>query len=397
MAKSESPAIPLQLSSRQKTGKSIVSNIATSMLMHNRLRFFMTVTGIAIAFFLAAAQIGLLVGWVNTNSAIINNTQVDIWVIAEQTATFDYGTPIPRHRVQQVASVPGIDWAEGMVIGWATWRHPQGKPINVEIVGLDKSMAGKPEQLIAGDAEIVKQPETVIVDELFQSVLGVMKTGDEAEIQGKRVILGGISQGVRTFTAAPFVFTSIKNAVNYTPYYQEDEISYVIARTEAGADVQDVKKRVQREVSNVEVLTTDEFAERSVKYWMLETGVGITVIITAVLGLLVGVVIMSQTLFAITQDHIANYATLLALGFHQNTLRLIVLAQSLTLGGLGIVVGSALFAVAAKASARSPIPLETTPSVSLGLVLFSLICCIGASWFSIRAIFKLDPVSVFHG
>lgn len=73
-------------------------------------------------------------------------------------------------------------------------------------------------------------------------------------------------------------------------------------------------------------------AERSVKYWMLETGVGITVIITAVLGLLVGVVIMSQTLFAITQDHIANYATLLALGFHQKTLRSIVLTQSLSLG-----------------------------------------------------------------
>ena len=375
----------------------IVSTTATKMLLHNRLRFIMTVAGIAIAFFLAAAQIGLLVGWINTNSAIINNTNVDIWVIAEQTTTFDYGTPIPRHRVQQVSSVSGINWAEGIVIGWATWKHPKGKPINVEIVGLDTSLAGKPLNLIAGDAEIMKQPETVIVDELFQSVLGVNNIGDEAEIQGKRVILGGVSQGVRTFTAAPFVFTSIKNAVSYTPYYQEDEISYVIAKVAPGSNIQEVQKQIKSEVSNVEVLTSSEFAERSVKYWMLETGVGITVIITAVLGLLVGVVIMSQTLFAITQDHIANYATLLALGFHQKTLRAIVLTQSLSLGGLGIIVGLILFIFACHASARTPIPLETTPMVSLGLIVFSLLCCIGASWFSIRAIFKLDPVSVFHG
>lgn len=377
--------------------QSVVLPVSTQMLFHNRLRFFMTVVGIAIAFFLAAAQIGLLVGWVNTNSAIIDNTKVDIWVMAQQTATFDYGTPIPRHRVQQVSSVSGVNWAEAMVIGWATWRHPQGKPINVEIIGLDKSLSGKPAQLIAGNPEIVKQPEIVIVDELFQTVLGVSKIGEEAEIQGKRVILGGISQGVRTFTAAPFVFTSIKNAVHYTPYYQEDEISYVIARIDRNQDIQQIKNRIKSEVPNVEVLTTEEFAERSVKYWMLETGVGITVIITAILGLLVGVVIMSQTLFAITQDHIGNYATLLALGFHHNTLRQIVLTQSLSLGGLGIIFGSILFLLACKASARSPIPLETTPSVSLGLIAFSLFCCIGASWFSIRAIFKLDPVMVFHG
>jgi putative ABC transport system permease protein len=161
--------------------------------------------------------------------------------------------------------------------------------------------------------------------------------------------------------------------------------------------VYEVRDKITEQVSNVEVLTTNEFAERSVKYWMLETGAGITVILTALLGLLVGVVIMSQTLFAITQDHITNYATLLAIGFHHNTLRKIILTQSLILWGMGIIFGSLLFIIACNASARTPIPLETTPIVSLVLIGFSLICCLFASWFSIRAIFKLDPVMVFHG
>ena len=375
----------------------VVLPVATKMLSHSRLRFFMTVAGIAIAFFLAAAQIGLLVGWINTNSAIINHAGVDIWVMAKQTRTFDYGTAIPRHRVQQVNSIPGVDWAEGLVIGWATWQHPDGKRINVEIVGLDSSLVGGPWELVSGHTASIEQPETVIIDELSYDVLGLRELGDQAEIEGHSVILGGVSRGVRTFTAAPFVFTSIENALNYTPYYKDEEISYVLAKVAPGQDPQTVKQRIAQEVDNVEVLTTQEFAERSVKYWMLETGVGITVIITAVLGLLVGAVIMSQTLFSITQDHIANYATLLALGFHQQTLRNIVLAQSLSLGGLGVLVGSVIFFVACNASARSPIPLETTPMVSLGLIGFSLLCCIGAAWFSIRAIFKLDPVSVFHG
>ncbi|MBS4049629.1 MAG: FtsX-like permease family protein [Methylomonas sp.] len=371
--------------------------VAVRMLFHNHLRFAMTVIGIAIAFFLAAAQIGLLVGWINTNSAIIRHAGVDIWVMAEETRAFDYGTAIPRHRVQQVSSVPGVVWAEGMLMGWATWQHPAGKRINVEIVGLDSSHAGGPWQLISGHIDNIEQPETVIIDELSYDVLGLRELGDEAEIEGNRVILGGVSRGVRTFTAAPFVFTSIENALKYSPYYKDEEIAFVLAKVEPGVDPGVIRDRIAREVANVEVLTTAEFAERSVKYWMLETGVGITVIITAALGLLVGAVIMSQTLFAITQDHLGNYATLLALGFHQKTLRRIVLTQSLSLGGLGIITGSILFILACNASARTPIPLETTPLVSTGLVVFSLLCCIAASWFSIRAIFKLDPVMVFHG
>lgn len=377
--------------------KSVIIPVATQMLFHNRLRFTMTVIGIAIAFFLAAAQIGLLVGWINTNSAIIKHAGADIWVMAKETRTLDYGTAIPRHRIQQVSSVQGVNWAEGMLVGWINWQHPQGKRITVEVIGLDTSNAGGPWQMVSGNIESVHLPETVVVDELSKDALGTQFVGDEAEMEGKRVVIGGFSRGVRTFTAAPFVFTSIDNALDYVPYYQDDEISYVLARIEPTADLTAVRDRIAREVSNVEVLTTDQFAERSVKYWMLETGVGITVIITALLGLLVGAVIMSQTLFSITQDHIANYATLLALGFHQKTLRQIVLAQSLSLGGLGVVVGSILFIAACNASARSPIPLETTPLVSLGLIGFSLLCCIAASWFSIRAIFKLDPVMVFHG
>lgn len=367
------------------------------MLFHNRLRFAMTVIGIAIAFFLAAAQIGLLVGWVNTNSAIIKHTNVDLWVMAKETRTLDYGTAIPRHRIQQVSSVEGVKWAEGMLVGWVNWQHPEGKRITVELIGLDRSNAGGPWGMRAGSVESIHLPETVVVDELSKEALGTLVLGGEAEMEGKRVIVGGVSHGVRTFTAAPFVFTSIENALDYIPYYRDDEISYVLTRIEPTVDLIAVRDRIAREVSNVEVLTTDEFAERSVKYWMLETGVGITVIVTALLGLLVGAVIMSQTLFSITQDHIANYATLLALGFHQKTLRHIVLTQSLCLGGLGVIVGSVLFMAACHASENTQIPLETTPSVSIGLIGFSLLCCIAASWISIRAIFKLDPVMVFHG
>ena len=102
-------------------------SIALRMLLHNKPRSALTVLGTAVAFFLSASQFGLLVGWCNTNSAIINNADVDVWVMAQQTPAFDYGTAIPRGRIQQVRSIAGVEWAEGLFMAWNIWQRSDGR------------------------------------------------------------------------------------------------------------------------------------------------------------------------------------------------------------------------------------------------------------------------------
>ena len=82
--------------------------ISFQMLVHNQARRIATVFAIAILFFLSAAQVGLLVGWCGTTSAIIRHADADIWVMAKQTPAFDYGTAIPRSRIYQVRTVCGV-------------------------------------------------------------------------------------------------------------------------------------------------------------------------------------------------------------------------------------------------------------------------------------------------
>ncbi|MBY0587900.1 FtsX-like permease family protein [bacterium] len=171
----------------------------------------------------------------------------------------------------------------------------------------------------------------------------------------------------------------------------------MIAKAKLGVDPEDLRDSLRSELSGVEVLTATEFAQRSAAYWMLETGIGVTVIITAVLGFSVGALVTSQTLFGITNDHLPNFATLRAVGFSQAKLVGIVLTQSLILGGLGTLVGSALFFAAAHASARTPIPLETTPLIFSCLVVTNLLVCVASSLLAIRTVLRIDPVAVFGG
>lgn len=370
--------------------------VATEMLMYSKPRCLSAATGIMVAFFLCAAQIGLLVGWCNTTSAIIRHADADVWVMAKETCAFDYGTAIPQNRVYQVRSVPGVAWAEGMLMTWVYWQLPDGRNTEVELIGLDEDLVGGPWEMSQGRVDVVHEPHTVIVDELYLDALGIERVGDEVEMVGSRATVRAISRGIRTFSAAPYVFTSLDRSRVYDKNYGSDEITYVLARCAAGATAEQVRDAIARDLPSIEALTRDEFALRTVKHWMLETGIGITVVITAVLGLVIGAVVISQTLYAITKDHLSDYAILRAIGFPTWKLLAVVLIQAVLLGLIGIVLGSALFVYAAHSTAKSPVPIETTAVIYLGIVALSLVSCLGASLVSMRSVLKIDPVVVFR-
>jgi putative ABC transport system permease protein len=366
------------------------------MLLHKKSRYLLTSAGVGVAFFLTAAQFGLLVGWCGACSAIVRNAGVDLWVMAPQTPAFDYGTAIPGHRIRQVRNVRGVAWAEGMFMGWNIWHRPDGRRVTVELVGLDDSFVGGPWHMKAGRVAALYQPDAVIVDELYLPALGVHQVGDDLQVFGRRAVVSGISRDIRTTTASPFVFTSLKSALRFDPRYRHDEITYVLVRCSPGQEPARVRDTIMAEVPHVEALTTWEFALRTMRYWLLETGLGFTVVVTAILGLVVAAVIISQTLFAITQDHLSNYATLLALGFGRCGLCTVVVFQSLVLGGGGILCGCGLYFQAAWLCVSTPIPLHTDARVLGALMGVCLLCCVFSSLASIRSLFRIDPVSVFR-
>jgi putative ABC transport system permease protein len=370
--------------------------VACKMMFDKKARFCFTLFGLSMLFVLSVAQVGLVIGWCNTITAIVRHAAVDIWVMNQGTIAFDYGTALPRHRVYQVRNVPGVAWTEGMYVGWSKWQRADGSRHNVQLVGLDRSSVGAPWDMTQGCVEDIYHPDRVIVDELYLKKLGVKQIGDEIEMYGHKATVCGFSRGVRTMTASPFVFTSMTTVRKYDLALKPDETTYVLVRCVPGTDPPEVAHRIATEVPGVEALTTEQMMARSEKYWVVGTGIGLILLSTAALGMVVSTIVTSQTLFNITQDHLANYATLLALGFKRSWLLGCVLTQALLLGGLAIVCGSLAVYGLSIASAHSHTPVETTPRVFAGLVAAALASCLLGSYLSVKAILRIDPVTVFR-
>ena len=125
--------------------------------------------------------------------------------------------------------------------------------------------------------------------------------------------VAAITSGIRSFTTTPYVFTSLAHADTYTGT-PPDKVSYLLVRVAPGADIGAVRQQLAARLSKVEVLTPQEFRTRSRQFWLFTTGAGAALFFGAVLGVIVGTVIVAQTLYSSTKDHLGEFATLRAIG-----------------------------------------------------------------------------------
>jgi putative ABC transport system permease protein len=372
--------------------------IAWRNLVHDRVRFAVTLVGIAFATILMGLQLGMLLNFMRTTSTLIDHAGADIWVAARGIRAEDLATPLQERRRYQALSVPGVAVAENYLINFGFWKRPDGLRETVIVIGIEPDATmGAPWTLPPDESahDLLSAPDAVVVDRLYASNLGVERVGDVFEINDRRVRVTGFTQGIRTFTQSPYVFTSLRNSrlIGNRPV---DDINYVLVRVASGFSPDAVVSALAARMPDVDVLRPDAFAKKSQNYWLYSTGAGITMISTSILALLVGVVIAAQTLYASTMDRLPEYATIRAMGGPRSYLYRIVVKQAAIGGLLGYACGIAivlLLAWLARNGSASPVVPFWLCAV-IGVV--TLAMCVVASLVSLGKVTAIDPVAVFR-
>jgi len=236
----------------------------------------------------------------------------------------------------------------------------------------------------------------VIIDELYRAKLGVTSLGQVVEIQGRRARVVGFTRGIRTFTTSPAVFTTFERARRYVGM-PDDRTLFLLVRLARGADAAAVRQAIQDRLTHVDVLTTGQFARQQAIYWMFETGAGVSVLIAALLGLVVGVVVVAQTIYASTMDHLREYGTLKAMGASNRYLYGVILRQAVISAAIGYTVGMGISLVVATVSQQTTTAILLPGWILAALFVLTLLMCSLASIVSINKVTRLDPAMIFKG
>ena len=396
-AETASVALPGQLAAARKRTMRLpmVPKLAYRNLFHDRLGLIVTVIGIVFSVVLVAVQFGLYLGSENRIAAMFDHAEADLWVVPLGTKSFDDPAMLSGRERHSVLSTPGVASVQELAVGFVNWRKPKGGSTAALLVGSDITQGTSlPWNVTEGSARALAAPSAVAIDSTYFQELGVGGLGDRAEVNNMEVTVQAVTKGIRSFTTLPYVFTTLATGRTLLGASAEQS-SYTLVKASPGTEVEALRTALAKRLPDAEILTHAEFRKRSLDYWLFETGAGAALIAGAVLGMIVGMVIVAQTLYASTKDHLNEFATLRALGASAGYINKVILIQAILSAVIGYVLGMTLSLLVIWAAEDSTLLIVMTPNLALMLLALTVGMCVLAALCAIFKVIRIDPAVVF--
>jgi putative ABC transport system permease protein len=371
-------------------------SLARKNLLHDRTRFLITVSGVAFAVTLVLVQVGLFMGLLDKATVTIRNAGADIWVTSRETPNVDFAHAFPETTVLRVRGVSGVARADNLIVAFMNIQLPTGAEEGCLVYALDEFAAWNlPWAVNEGAVADLGRGRYMLMDRSAVRRFGPFAVGDYREVLGRRFKIIGTTSEAASFTTAPIVFMDFDNAQELSQVLH-GKTSYILVRTAPGADTQAVAAGIRKVVPYNDVYTTDEWARRSRSYWVVSTGLGMNMGVTVFLGILVGIVVVAQTLYTSAVEHMKEFGTVKAIGGSNWDIYRILGAQALIAATLGFVVGGAISWALRPAMAALHLNVLVSPSFAAAVFVGTLLMCRGAALFSFRRVAGIDPALVFR-
>ena len=370
--------------------------VALLSLLHDKGKLAAAVAGVAFAGMLVLTQSGIYQGFRVTSSTLIEHVGGDLWITGRGCPVLDNGEPLSAGVRMLARSNPGVARVRPLVFSFMHARKRGGGVEYVQVVGTDATpgrlVPWTFESGLPGDI----QGSRVALDrsDLRKLELPERPLGAALEVGDETLTVAAVTEGIHGFTLSPYIFTEATTARRVLGMTEEQATYWIVDLADPSAAAE-VKRRVE-EHPELTVWTRAEFARATEDYWVNGSGAGTALAVSALLGVIVGIVIVSQTLYTLTTEHLRELATFKAIGATGAELASFVTVQAgflaLVGGGLGVVLAFLGKGVVSGAG----LTVVLSPGVlALGVGTIVGICAV-ASVGSVRAVLRVEAARVFQ-
>jgi putative ABC transport system permease protein len=361
-------------------------------LSSSRLRFAVSLLGVALAVFLMSFQGSLLLGFSEAASRLIRAADAHVWVAPTGVACFEFGNPLPSHFRQQAFGVPAVRDVASIVVGFATLSTRSGNHRAVLIVGAEESVGGSFPAIAGGDS----LPREAWIDRSNAVLLDIADQAEPVEINRRRATISRLLDGYGSFLGSPYVFVRHDDARRILNL-DRSATSFLAVRASA-AEASSVARQLQERLPQAAVRTTDQFARVAVVFWFLQTGAGGGILVAALLGFAVGLAVVTQTMYAATLESLGDLTTLSALGAPHAVLMWTAAMQASVCGAIGGAIGIAGAIPLIQLAQQHVVSwIEISSPVLAIAFVAGLVMCLFAAALPIRRIGRIDAARALEG
>ena len=378
--------------------------IGWMQLRHRPMRLAVAVAGIAFAVLLIMMQLGFRSALFESAVRFHEQLHYDIALFSPDSVFIVRPQGFSNRRLYQALRDTDVAAVAPIYIFPAVWKNPwtnQRRSINA--IGFDPRQFILDAEGFAEARALLTRQNTVAFDAgsrpEFGPVAQTLRSGKPVatEINDRDMDVVALFRMGTSFGIDGTVLTSDDNWLRLFPDRPREEIQLGLIQLVPGADADAVRDRLRGHLpDDVLVLTKADFVAREKAYWNSATPIGYVFAFGAIMGFIVGGIIVYQILYADVTEHLNEYATLRAMGFKNRFISGIVLQQAGILAVLGYLPGLLavhwLYGTAARAT---NLPLYVTLDRSVTVFLMTLAMCAMSALLAIRKVQRLDPAEVF--
>jgi putative ABC transport system permease protein len=373
--------------------------LARKTLLHEWRRFLPAMLAVGFAGLLQLLQIALVLGIFGSTSLYITGSSADVWIGYPGTQSVGQGRSIDADVESRILMDPAVERVEPYLWVDGDWRGPKNTGgVSVFVSGIDTRADGLMfAKALAPELRArLRAPDAVVVDRSELDQLGVA-SGQTATINGHQAHVVGITTGLRALGGVN-VLTSLDTARLLDGDPVDDGPTYLVAKIRDPQQAEAVAARLLGSPGFGPYTTWSarDFANRSVRYWLFDTGAGAGVLFLAGIVFLVGAVITSQTLVAAVNGSVREYAMLNALGVGVAALRRVVLEQAFWVGALGLLGAGALGMALMLLARGQDVPVVLTVPAALACIILVLGLAAVSGLAAMRSLRHADPATLLR-
>ncbi|MEM9208181.1 MAG: ABC transporter permease DevC [Pseudomonadota bacterium] len=373
-------------------------------LRHKPLRLFVALAGIAFAVLLIMMQLGFRAALFESAVRIHERLRYDIALFAVESVFIVRPQSFSIRRLYQAAGFEEVADVAPIYIAPTTWKNPWNNDRRaINAMGIDPQDDLLDTPGFSDVRMLTVRQDAVIFDRRSRPEFGpVGDTFDESgvittEINDREIDVVATFDMGTSFGIDGTIITSDDNWLRLFPDRPRNEIHVGLITLNEGADPLATRDRLRAYLpEDVLVMTKQDFIDRETAYWDSATPIGYVFFFGAIMGFVVGAIIVYQILFADVSEHFHEYATLRAIGYSNLFVVGIVLQQAIILALLGFLPGIAVANwLYENAAAATNLPIYLTSDRTITVFAMTLAMCALSGVLAVRRLSRLDPADVF--
>jgi putative ABC transport system permease protein len=378
--------------------------VAWLQLSKEKLRLLVALSGVSFAVILVFMQLGFRSSVYESATRYHRGLDYDLVMLSPKTPFIGFPESFSRRRLYQALAAEEVESVASIYVSQAYWKNPwEHNARSILVLGIDPTRRVFTLPDVIRQLELLPFEDVVLFDSRSRPEFGPVAThfAEEgrvgAEVNDRHVTVAGLFQLGTSFGIDGSLITSDVNFRRIFPDRPIGHIELGLIQLNAGEDPDRTAARLDAALENdVRILTRNEWIDREGHYWASTTPIGFVFGFGAIMGLVVGGVIVYQILFADVSQHLAEYATLKAMGYSNAFLSRVVLREAAILTVLGFIPGLlASFVLYRITTTATRLPLEMTPGRAALVLLLTAAMCGAAALVALRKVRSADPAEVF--